>query len=134
MTNIQLVLKVGKFQDQSMALEVYANDRLIFAKDQFETPKVDLSFEIDLPCKIEFRTSGKQKFDTEVDVNGVILQDKYILVEGIAIDNIWIKKWVLESKLFSPISTNYFGQNDVYWLEISHTDIMDFWLDLLTHD
>lgn len=134
MTNIKLVLEIGRFQNKTMSLEVFCNGRLILQKTQFETDNFNLSFDTDLPAKIEFQTSGKERFDTEVDANGKILQDKYVLIKGMAIDNIWVKKWFLESRLFSPTRSNYFGQNGIYWFDISCTDIMDFWLDILACD
>jgi len=112
-----------------MGLTVSANHNTVFTDPSVKNSIID--FETDLPVRVEFETFGKGKFDTQVDKDGNILQDKHILIDGVCIDGIWVKKWYIESRLFQPIGSNYFGQNGTYWFEIPYIDIMDFWLDTL---
>ena len=134
MTNIKLVFKIGKIENETMSLKMFANNQLLLDKKFFENDRFDFEFNVDLPAKIKFDVSGKKQFNTRVDENGNVLQDKHILVAGVCVDGVWIKKWFLESKFFCPTGSNYFGQNKIYWFEIPYEDIMDFWLECVAVD
>lgn len=133
MTNIKIVFRNIAVDDSYMDLKVSANDRVILDTLP-KTENYQIAFTTDLPIKIQFDTHGKYEFDTKVDDAGNVVADKHILIEGICIDNIWIKKWMLESRLIQPMGSNYLGKNGVYWFEIDQTDILDFWLKLFTID
>jgi hypothetical protein len=85
---------------------------------------------------VEFEINGKLPNDTQVDSNGNIVQDKFIAVESMSVDGIWIKRWMLESRIFESAygKTNYFGQNGIVQFQIPYSDIMQFWLDTVTVD
>lgn len=113
-----------------------ANGHVVLDCDSFDSDHHDLEFQCSLPLTVEFEFGGKLPNDTLVDDQGNILEDKFILVESMSVDGIWIKRWMLESRLFESAQgqTNYFGQNGTAYFRIAHIDIMKFWIDTVTVD
>jgi hypothetical protein len=119
-----------------MSLIIRANNQIVLDCNQFSTDFHDLEFQCLLPMVLEFETNGKSFEDTLVDDQGKILQDKFIVVESMSVDSIWIKRWMLGlfENATSDIKTNYFGQNGIARFQIPYSDIMQFWLDTVTVD
>ena len=107
----------GSIDDQTMGLTVLANEQIIFKQEQNLDKKFTLDFDIDLPGEIKFIVQGKGPFDTKVDDNGNILQDKFLKINSMLIDRMPVTRWVLESKFIQfthaeqESYTNYFGYN-----------------------
>ncbi len=135
-TTIKLRLRIGRYRGQSMSLIIRANNQIVLDCNQFSTDFHDLEFQCLLPMVLEFETNGKSFEDTLVDDQGKILQDKFIVVESMSVDSIWIKRWMLGlfENATSDIKTNYFGQNGIARFQIPYSDIMQFWLDTVTVD
>lgn len=137
-TTIKFRFKIGLYSNTSMGLKVRVNNKTILDVDQFLQDWHELEFSAMLPLIVEFETIGKMLSDTLIDSNGDILEDKFISIEQMSVDGIWIKQWILESRLFenatSNIKTNYFGQNGIARFQIPYSDIMQFWLDTVTVD
>lgn len=135
-TTVKLRFRIGYFQDQTMSMIVRANDQVVLDCEKFNTNHYDLEFQCSLPMLVEFEINGKLPNDTQVDSNGNIVQDKFIAVESMSVDGIWIKRWMLESRIFESAygKTNYFGQNGIVQFQIPYSDIMQFWLDTVTVD
>lgn len=101
----------------------------------------NVEFDVALPVRLTFEVWGKDMHDTLVDDRGGILQDKFVRIDGLMIDRVWVKKWLLESRLiqFYPtgdtmVLTNYLGKNGQAVLEITHDNSLDFMLDLTASD
>lgn len=135
-TTIKIRFKIGFFQGHSMSLIVRANDKIVLDCNQFSKPYHDLEFQCTLPLTLEFEINGKSINDTVVDAQGQIIEDKFIVVESMSVGGIWIKRWMLESRIFDSVlgKTNYFSQNGTAQFQIPYTDIMRFWLDTVTVD
>ncbi len=137
-TTIKFRFKIGRYLNTTMSLKVQVNKEILLDVDQFLQDWHELEFSTTLPLTVEFETMGKMPGDTIVDNDGNILQDKFISIEQMSVDGIWIKQWILESKLFenttSDIKTNYLGQNGITRFQIPYSDIMQFWLDTITVD
>lgn len=118
-----------------MHTTIWANDREIW-RGMGEKDSHEYQFDLMLPGRIFIDVCGKKPFDTEVDESGKIVSDKHVLVRSMALDGIWVKKWMMESRiwLFRDTEglekfTNYFGTNGRGIFSIDHADILDFWLD-----
>lgn len=141
MHQIKFCVQVGRLHGKAMGLVVTCNDAVVYDCQEVPNDVLELHIESSLPLEIRFETSGKKPDDTLVDDHGNILQDKFLLVDSMAIDDIWIKKWMLESRIFKFVShsghrstSNYFGANGTGTFSIPHKDILDFWLDTLVVD
>ena len=137
---VKIDMTVGRLDQRSMSLEIRINGKSKYSWDQIDQDKLLLEFSVDPMSTIEFITAGKDIFDTKVDENGNLLQDKFIKVDRLCIANMPVDKWMLEKSCFKcldqtgnamPIS-NYFGQNGNWFIQIGSTP-MRFFLDLLAN-
>ena len=138
---IKCRLRSGRAYGNRMGLTVIANSNLIYQSNQLCDDTLDLEFVSNLPLTLEFQVYGKTPGDTEVDHEGRILRDKCVILDGLSINDMWIKKWMLENKLISfcpdsarPRINNYFGQNGVASFNIPQSNLLEFWLDVMTVD
>lgn len=147
MTNINhdVVIKCrllsGEAHGTRMGLTVTANLSTVFQAQSLTCDTLDIEFVCDLPLTLQFRVDGKMPEDTEVDDQGNVIKDKCVILDALCINGIWVKKWMLENKVirFVPDSgqqriNNYFGQNGLAIFTIPYTDMLEFWLDLMTVD
>lgn len=139
--NIIIIASVGKIDDTVMSMSVFRDDTMIARITDWPDDKCRLELEIDIPCKLHIRVDGKGLYDTLVDPDGNILSDKFVKIEGIALDKIWIKKWMLESKILDfradngSISTsNYLSTNGTATMNIPYKDPLECWLEILALD
>lgn len=136
-SNFIINLAVGKFQGSSMSLKVTANNLEIYNNPDPKEDHIKLDFNCNLPVQIKFIVDNKQNFDTQVDEQGNIVEDKYIQVQQLIIDRMPVDPWILESRLFhfsTGQTTNYFGTNGVATLDILDLDSFGFFLDLMSRD
>lgn len=133
MAKFKFTLTRGRFQNQEMALEVFANGQKI------TVPTNIVEFECALPANIEFRVSGKGEFDTLVDADGCIVEDKFIRIDSVTVDRMPVPKYLIESRLFdfSPDDalrpsaiTNYFAWNGCARFAIAQNNSFEYFLDL----
>lgn len=139
--NVIIVASVGRIDDTAMSMSVFRDDHLLHHIHEWNNDRCRLEFDIELPCRLKLQVSGKNQFDTRVDPAGNILADKFVKIEGLALDRIWVKKWMLESKIFDfhgeegyITHSNYFGKNGYAEINIPYTDSLEFWLDILALD
>lgn len=136
MINIQMELSFGSYRGEFMHLSLIANgDQILGCEGSSLKKSVD--FNIVLPGRVLIETSGKNVNDTMLDSDGRIIEDKYIRVDAVYLNNIPVEHWILEQRLFVFqgrdgffAKTNYFGSNGLAILDLPQTDIFDFWLDL----
>jgi hypothetical protein len=90
--------------------------------------------QVSLPNQIKIKFSGKiHTRDTKVDSAGNILQDMYVKIVGLKIDNLKVPNWVLHKKLSyvtdgdSILNTSYIGFNGVMTVDIPETNIFAFY-------
>lgn len=132
---VEMNCDFGKFQNQTMNTTIWANDQKIWS-GLSEQDSCNFKFDFKLPGCIIVEVNGKNQFDTQVDDSGKIIADKNVLIRSMSFDGIWVKKWMMENRVwkFQPTLgterfTNYFGYNGRGILKIEHQDILDFWLD-----
>ena len=137
---VKIDMTVGRLDQRSMSLEIRINGKSKYSWDQIDQDKLLLEFLVDPMSTIEFITAGKGIFDTRVDENANLLQDKFIKVDRLWIANMPVDKWILEKSFFkcidqngntTPVS-NYFGQNGNWSIQIGPSP-MRFFLDLLAN-
>ena len=124
-----------------MAVDVFCNRNLLYTSDPLISgDTLDLTFFVELPQELSIIVSGKNIGDTKVNEKGKILKDKCVIVESMSVDGIWIKKWILESRIFffqdesgESRWTNYFASNGCAKMKLP-SDIMDFWLETVIVD
>lgn len=138
---IKCRLLSGEAYGTRMGLTVTANASTVFQAQSLTSDILDIEFTSKLPLTLQFRVDGKMPEDTEVDDQGNVIKDKCVILDALCINGIWIKKWMLENKtiVFVPDSgqqriNNYFGQNGTANFTIPYTDMLEFWLDLMTVD
>jgi hypothetical protein len=133
MAKFRFKITKGQFQNQSMTLEVLANGTKIpVLADMVE-------FECLLPAQIEFQVSGKGEFDTLVDLDGHIIEDKFVRIDSVTIDRMAVPRYLIESRLFEFVpadtahpsaNTNYFAWNGSARFSINRLDSFGYFLDL----
>lgn len=140
-SKFEMVLSLGRVHGQAMSLQVLVNDREVLQQPPTDQDQINLTFDVELPARIEFVTQGKDVMDTVLDDRGQILQDKYIKVDRLIIDRMPVERWILESRLFEFVEdsgvirhTNYFGSNGCARFEINTKDSFDWFLGLLVKD
>ena len=86
--------------------------------------------------KLRLRIGRYREQSMSLIIRANNLQDKFIVVESMSVDGIWIKRWMLESRIFESAlgKTNYFSQNGIAKFQIPYSDTMRFWLDTVTVD
>jgi len=133
-SKIRFDFKVGYVNNRGPSLTVIANQQPVYFGHPAEG-KLSLEFDIEFPSHITIEVGGKDVMDTIVDENNEIVADKYILVQRVSIDNMPIKRNILENKMFGFIQksdqqvrwTNYFGQNghcDLIWSDLDSFDLL----------
>lgn len=138
---IVIVASVGKIDHTAMSMQIFRDDKLLEQVTEWPDGRCRLEFDVEIPCKLHIRVDGKDLHDTIVDPSGNILADKFVKIEGIALDKIWIKKWMLESKILdfrsdagSTSTSNYLGSNGTATISIPYSDPLECWLDILALD
>jgi hypothetical protein len=139
---ICLEIKFGHFQGNTMDLIIFQNNVVVFDRNgSHDNDTVRLEFHAVLPLDLRILVSGKEMNDTEVDAFGNIINDKCVIVNSMSVDKIWLKKWILESRIFRFRNanngltkiTNYFGSNGEAFLHIP-LNIMEFWIETVITD
>lgn len=98
-TNLTLNLNVSSFNDDQMAIQISANQLLILPTTKLNTGEQSISFDIELPTKINIALSNRFENETEVDEFGKILQDKNIHLTSIKIFNTSIDSYKLTNRI-----------------------------------
>ena len=141
--SLDLMIRMGQYQNTFMGLQVWANDDRVLSRPAGTglATSERLEIQTQVPLVLKIQVDGKHRDDTMVGESGEILEDKCVVVEGLAVDGIWLKKWYLESRAFDfrdhqglCRSTNYFGTNGEATFRITTLDLLDFWLETMCVD
>lgn len=125
-TKVDFVFNVGTIDNKSMNIELNYDsktDRLTELSSGIFTHTIF----IDFPTKCFFLLSGKGEFDTLVDEDGNILQDKFIHLVDIKIDNLSIDQHYLPrfveftTEKNETILSSYWGFNGTCLIDFSPT-------------
>lgn len=134
---LELDFQVGKIDNRSMTMiVVHDNGKKIYSNlDE----KFSLQMTINFPTQIKLILLGKKNSDTVFDQNQHVVQDKFIKLEKLSVDNLVCNSLYLKTKIKlttaddQTIYDNYWGsngevildfnqQNSVFWaLETSST-------------
>jgi hypothetical protein len=135
--DITFEFEFGLIDGRAMLIEVVANNDTL--RVDHNNPKIVLS-QITIPNKIEIKFSGKNlKHDTKIDQLGNIIQDMYVKIIGMKIDNLKIPDWVIQKKLSyttdagKELQTAYIGFNGIMTMLIPENNVFAFYRRL-NHD
>lgn len=120
----------GRVSDRSMQVEITSGDQSVLAN---LSNKVTVK-QIVIPNQIKLKFSGKTPGrDTVVDSAGNIVQDMYVKLLGLTIDNLKVPRWVLEKKTSyvtdggQLLTTSYIGFNGVITIDIPESTVFSFY-------
>lgn len=132
LAKIQINFLSSDLDGQTMGLTVLANDKTIFKQDKDLSKTFTVEFDVNVPGNIKFIVNGKGPFDTKVDEQGNILQDKFLKISSMLIDRMPVPIWVLESKFIQFMHdqqiayTNYFGYNGQGTIQLPSSTFLMF--------
>lgn len=134
---IKINFSTGELNGCTMNLVVMAGKQTVFKHSDNLSKKFTVEFDTNIPEEIKFIVNGKGPFDTKVDEQGNILQDKFLKIDSIQIDRMLVPTWILENKLIRFVYndqvtyTNYFGYNGQGIIQIPKSTFLMF-LELQT--
>lgn len=120
----------GSIYDEYMKLKILHNDvtyNVMPDSNGFAKFTINLS----LPDKIRLLISNKMPTDTQVDINGAIIKDKYIQIQSAAIDGFNLNHVFLHKKLTlitnknTHVVSNYFGFNGIVDIRFNETNVFN---------
>ena len=97
MSKITLTGTIGHFNSQSMSLKIIANDQTVYQFDQLSDKNFTAEFDITLPGAIKFIVDNKGEFDTSIDSQGNIIDDKFVRIDQMTIDRMPLKPYLLQN-------------------------------------
>ena len=101
-SNFKFLFKAGKVNNQFMSMQIKINEQLhsIHVCDNF-----CVQLDVNLPTEINFILTGKNANDTIMHGDEII-EDKFIMLEKIFVDNFEIDPWQLPEKYFKFLTLN----------------------------
>lgn len=128
--DILFKFEYGPIDDRFMQIEISANDQIILANTASEV----LVRQISLPGSISLKFSGKTPGrDTKIDSAGNIVQDMYVKLIGLNIDNLKVPEWVIQKKISYTtddgryLTTSYIGFNGIMTIDIPESTVFSFY-------
>lgn len=127
---IKLDFKIGKIDNKSMTMIVlHENIKKVYSnlEDEFS-----LQMSINFPTQIKLVLLGKKNNDTVFDKNQNVVQDKFIQLDKLAVDNLQCSQSYLKNKIKlitadnQEIYDNYWGSNGEVVLDFNQKNIV-FW-------
>jgi hypothetical protein len=135
---IQLTL-IGRVQryNGSLTVKIKDQDRVVYTGEDLPEGPWIAEFNIDWPTTIYIQLSNKQRDDTQLDQNGLIIQDKVIEVTDVLINNFPIHQDLVD-KIFicqregsaSDTNENWWAWNGTVKIIFDHTSPMRYLLSL----
>jgi hypothetical protein len=135
---IQLTL-MGRVQrcNGSLNIEIKDQEHVVYVGEDLPEGSWIAEFNIDWPTTVHIQLSNKQHNDTQLDQNGLIIQDKVIEVTDVLINNFPIHQDLVD-KLFvcrregSAVDTNenWWAWNGAVQINFNHTSPMRYLLSL----
>jgi len=119
----------GKINNRSMTVEIESNNQTVLV-----TNNIAVVNRLVLPNCIKIKFSGKVNGkDTKIDSQGNILEDMYVKLTGIKIDNLKIPDWAIQKNLWyvttdgNVIKTAYIGFNGIMTIDIPESTVFSFY-------
>ncbi len=123
--NIKFKFEFGSIEQRSMNVTAICNNEC-YTVDTYGI----MEFEIVLPTTIILNVSGKNyNTDTIVDADGNILQDIFVKIDSITIDNFPLNKIFLHQRITlrtdtdQNITASYFGFNGTAAIELKENTV-----------
>lgn len=120
----------GILGDRYMQVEISTNGQIVLADASTNV----VIKQVHLPNQISLSFSGKTpETDTIINSAGDIVQDMYVKVIGLKIDNLKVPDWVLHKKLSYTtfdgrnLTTSYIGFNGIMTIDIFESNIFSFY-------
>jgi hypothetical protein len=128
--DVTVEFEFGILDDREMSVEIISNDRTITASSINNIVTVK---EMRLPNQIKIKFSGKSSRDTRINSEGDIIQDMYVKIVGLKLDNLKVPDWVIQKKSSyttehgKVIETAYVGFNGTMIIDIPESNIFAFY-------
>jgi hypothetical protein len=129
--DITIDFEFGHIDNRTMIVDILINNKLTL--ENSSDAKIILK-QVSIPNEIKIKFSGKTPGkDTKVDNLGNIIQDMYVKIVGIKIDNLKIPNWVIEKKLSyttdqgKELQTAYIGFNGTMTIPIPENNVFAFY-------
>ena len=128
--DVTFEFEYGMIDNRYMQIEISTNKQsvLVNAKTNIVVK------EIQIPNRLSLSFTGKTPGrDTIVDSAGNIIQDMYVKVIGLKIDNLKVPEWVLQKKLSYVtfdgrlLTTSYIGFNGTMTIDIPESMVFSFY-------
>ena len=125
---LTLKFKFGKTNDD------YMNLKIVHENSEYSVvPNADdcstFQIKLNLPDKIVLSVSNKNEFDTVVDDQGNIVQDRYIQLQEASLDGFELNHHFLHKKIKltttnnNEVTSNYFGFNGFVELDFNQSNV-----------
>jgi hypothetical protein len=126
-SNLELKFKVSKLNNKSMSIEFFMNGQSIDRYAQLDDGIFTWRSELKFPSTIELKVTGKDPHDTQIDVNGNIIADKYIKLLDIVVDGLpcakyYVNKIMLTTDQGKQVISNYWGFNGSVKLDFTQAN------------
>jgi hypothetical protein len=135
---IQLTL-IGRVQrsNGSLTVEIKDQDQVVYTGEDLPEGQWVAEFKIDWPTTVHIQLSNKQLNDTQLDQNGLIVQDKVIEVTDVLINNFPVHQDLVD-KLFvcrregsaDDTNENWWAWNGTVKINFDHASPMRYLLSL----
>lgn len=129
--DVTFSFEFGAIDGRTIAVEIIVADQSVKVNPAESSATVK---NIKLPTQINIKFSGKTLGkDTKIDATGNIVQDMYVKVTGIKVDNLKIPEWVVQKKLSyvdsdgKLLQTAYVGFNGVMTIDIPEDNVFSFY-------
>jgi len=131
---VKLYFQFADLESKFVNLHVICKDQIISVAPGWLN-KAEVSFWIDFPSDIKLQVSGKdQNCDTVVDKDGKIIADKHVKLTRVEVDHLMIPDYFLQKWPINDANnvTTYFGFNDTWKLELSHSNSFQWYYHVVT--
>ena len=132
--NITVDFEFGIVDGREMSVELISEQGVYYASSANNKVTIE---DINLPNQIKINFFGKGSRDTKIDSNGTIIQDMYVKIVGLKLDNLKVPSWVIEKKLSYTtengelLKTAYVGFNGNMIIEIPESNIFSLYRRLI---
>jgi len=128
--NITVDFEFGIVDGREMSVEIISEQGVYYASSTNNKVTIE---DINLPNQIKINFFGKDSRDTKIDSNGTIVQDMYVKIVGLKLDNLKVPDWVIEKKSSyttengEVLKTAYVGFNGNMIIEMPESNIFAFY-------
>jgi|688.fasta_scaffold265246_2 hypothetical protein len=127
---IKLDFEIGKIDNKSMTMIlVHENAKKVYSNLE---EKFTLQMSINFPTQVKLILLGKKNNDTVVDENQNVVQDKFVKLTKLEVDNLQCNNFYLKNKIklttadSQVIHDNYWGSNGEVILDFNQKNSI-FW-------